>query len=65
MRNRLTPLKKARMLKGLNQYDVACRTNITQPRLSLIENGYCEPKTEEKRILANILGVPVEELFPE
>ena len=65
MKYHLRPLRKVRMLKGLNQYDIACRTGITQSRLSLIENDYYEPKPEERQKLAEALGVSVEEIFPE
>ncbi len=49
-------MRKARFFKGLSQYDVAFKTGIPQSRLSLIERGYSNPKENERKKIAKVLG---------
>lgn len=56
-------LREIRFLKGLNQYDLSLKTGISQSRISLIENGYANPKKEEKKKIAKVLHTPVDKLF--
>lgn len=58
-------LKEARFFKGLNQWDISVKTGIPQSKLSLIERGYIEPREDEKRKIAKVLGCKVAEIFPE
>ena len=64
MRNGLSPLRKARFLKGLTQYDLTMLTNINSTRISLIENNYVKPRCEEVFKLSRVLDVKPDELFP-
>jgi len=58
-------LREARFFKGLNQWDISVKTGIPQSKLSLIERGYIDPKEEEKRKIAKVLGCKVTEVFPD
>lgn len=58
-------LREVRVMKRCNQWDLALKTGISQSRISLIENGYVEPRPEEKRALAKALGVAQKEIFQE
>ena len=58
-------LREARFFKGLNQWDISVKTGIPQSKLSLIERGYIDPKEEEKRKIAKVLGCKVTEMFPD
>jgi len=58
-------LKKTRILKELNQFQVSIATGVSQSRISLIENGYVQPRDDEKERLANALRTPVDRLFPK
>jgi len=58
-------LREARFFKGLNQWDISVKTGIPQSKLSLIERGYVNPKEDEKRRIAKVLGCKVEEIFPQ
>lgn len=58
-------LKIQRVIKGFTQFDVFLKTGISQPRLSLMENGYVAPKKEEKFKLAKALKCNVADIFPE
>ena len=55
-------LKILRTIKNVNQYDLALRTGIHQPKISLIERGYVKPSEHDKTALADALGVKVEEI---
>jgi ribosome-binding protein aMBF1 (putative translation factor) len=58
-------LREARFFKGLNQWDISIKTGIPQSKLSLIERGYVDPRKDEKRKIAKVLGCKVVEVFPE
>lgn len=58
-------LREARFHKRLSQYDIALRAGIPQSRVSLAERGYTSFNDKEKKKIAEIVGVPVGELFPE
>jgi len=58
-------LKEARFFKGLTQWDIAIKTGISQPTLSLIERGYVTPKEQEKKKIARALNCKVTDIFPE
>ena len=58
-------LREARFFKGLNQWDISVKTGIPQSKLSLIERGYVDPREDEKKKIAKVLGQKVAEIFPE
>ena len=60
----MNQLRKTRTLKELNQFQLRIATGIHQSRISHIENGYVEPRDDEKERLAKALKTPVEKLFP-
>lgn len=60
---RLTRLKLIRLQSGLSQSDVARKIKLAQSRLSVFENGQFSPSQKQKRKLAKVFGLSVEELF--
>jgi transcriptional regulator with XRE-family HTH domain len=59
-------LRRERLARGWTQRDVQLRTQIVQPKLSLIERGlmpYCPP--DWKRRLVRVFGLPEEVLLAE
>jgi len=65
---RFTPkieLRIGRIRAGLTQHDLGDKVNEPQTRISQIERGYVLPTPEEAMKLANAVGTPAEQLFPE
>jgi transcriptional regulator with XRE-family HTH domain len=60
----LLNLRRERILRQLSLYDVRERTGISVSKLSLIERGIEPPSEEDKKRLAQALGVGVQDLFP-
>ena len=58
-------LREARFFRGLNQWDISVKKGIPQSKLSLSERGYVDPKKDEKRKIAKVLGCKVSEVFPD
>ena len=58
----VSKMKVARIAKDLTQQEVADRTRSHQTRISRIERG-ARPYPEEAKVLADLLGIPEEELF--
>jgi len=58
-------LKLALFSLGQTQYQLAARTGMSETRLSRIVRGRVEPTAEEKKRLAEAVGVSVTELFEE
>jgi predicted transcriptional regulator len=52
----VTNLKLQRIRAGLKQLDVFKMTGIDRSRLSLIENGWIDPKPEELRKINRVLS---------
>ena len=50
-------LKTLRTSKRITQWDLRNKTGISQTKICLIERGYIEPRTEEKKKIATALGV--------
>ncbi|MBL6978160.1 MAG: helix-turn-helix transcriptional regulator [Desulfobacteraceae bacterium] len=50
-------LKVLRTMRGYTQFDLTLKTGIRQSRISLMENGYIEPKRDEHQKIAKVLGV--------
>ncbi len=55
-------LIEARFHKKLTQYTLSGMCGIAQSKLSLFENGYLIPTSEERNVLAKALKVNPEEL---
>ena len=58
-------LKFALIGKGIPAYRIAQLAEMPSPRLSQIVHGAINPKPHERLKLAEILGKPESELFPE
>jgi len=56
-------LKLLRLLRGKNQFELSLETQIPSYRLSLLENGKAEPKTEELKRLAKALETTTDRLM--
>lgn len=50
-------LRELRFQKKYSQWDVSVLSHIPQPKISLIEKGYIEPKPNELKKLADIFKV--------
>ena len=61
----VTKLEMERRKRFMSQWDLARSTGIIQTRLSLIERGEVEPKEQEIRAIAKVLGLSPEECFEE
>jgi len=55
-------LKTLRTSKRITQWDLRNKTGISQTKICLIERGYIEPRTEEKKKIATALGVKKDEI---
>ncbi|MBT3026927.1 MAG: helix-turn-helix domain-containing protein [Candidatus Thiodiazotropha sp. (ex Ctena orbiculata)] len=49
-------LKILRTIAGVSQHEVAALLGRSQPYISLIENGFVQLKTSERKILAKRFG---------
>ena len=58
-------MKEIREQKGLTQYELGRLIGKYQSRIWQIENDYCTPKEWEKEDIAYVLGLSVDEIFPE
>lgn len=58
-------LKVAFMESRKTQNQVAYKIRMTPTRLSQIAHGWVRPTESEKRRIAQELGKPVDEIFPE
>ena len=59
----MTPLRRERVLRQWSLYDMRAKTGISVSKLSLVERGIEQPNEEEKKRLARVLGIRVEEIF--
>lgn len=59
----LNTLKKHRKVRGWTQKTLAEKTGLGQSTISEIEKGTHIPSLEDAFLLAEIFGVPLEELF--
>lgn len=63
---RATEMRVARLKLGLNQEQLAHLAGTTQPTYSRIESGYTrQPDEELVQRIAEILEVPIDDLFDE
>ena len=58
-------MKKRRLELELSQYEIEKLTGIAQTKISLIERGYREPSSDERKKLAKALRLEVKELFED
>ena len=58
-------LKLARVKQRKSQYVLSFETGIPQSTLSLIEQGFRQPKPEEIKKITKALDSKVNELFPD
>ena len=60
-----TKLKLVLVDQDEPMYRIAMKTGISESRLSRLSTGLFKPKPEEKEVLSELLGVPVDVLFPD
>jgi DNA-binding XRE family transcriptional regulator len=56
-------LREVRFLKRMSQWNLAILLGVHQSRISLLENGYVEPREDERKKIAKALGVRMEEIW--
>ena len=56
-------LKVVRAEKKMTQFKLSVLTGFIQSRLSYIENGLIEPSEDDKKKIAEALGVKAEEIW--
>ena len=61
----LNPIKKARLLKGMQQKEFANLLGISQVSVSKWEHGKTFPKAKRLKQVADTLGIPIEELLED
>lgn len=61
----MNKMRKTREKKGLSQYELGRAIGKYQSRIWQIEKGYYPPKEWEKEAIAKVLGLDVNEIFPE
>ncbi len=60
----LHPFRRERLLRGLTQQQCSQKTGISQSKISLIEQGFVLPTTEDARRLAGVVRRDAADLFP-
>ena len=61
---RFETMRRARLLRGLSQGQLAKRLGLRQPLLSDFERGVLIPNRETRARIARVLGQPEDSLFP-
>ena len=59
----ISPIRKARILKGRRLADVAAESGIHSSTLSRLERGLRPIAPDERREIARVLGIDAAELF--
>ena len=60
----MSDLKKIRVLdKKISQFELSRRSGVHPSRLSLLENDLTTPTMNERKLIAEALGIPAEEIF--
>ena len=57
-------LRVARVKRKMSQYGLSLETGISQSRISLFENGFRCPTTEQAEKIAEVLQVRLKKIFP-
>jgi transcriptional regulator with XRE-family HTH domain len=60
----MNKLREVRVVQRVTQYQLRVITGIHPSKISLIENGFVEPREDEIKKLSTALGVKPEEIFP-
>lgn len=63
MSSALSVIRRYRDANGLTQGQMGERVGVTAATISRWENAKREPRSEERRRLAEVIGVPVAELL--
>ena len=58
-------LREVRVIKRITQFQLRVQTGIHQSKISLLENGLVNPREDEQRRLAKVLGVRVSDIWSE
>jgi transcriptional regulator with XRE-family HTH domain len=58
-------IKERRQELGLSQVELARRARMASPNLSAIECGKLAPWPKARKALAEVLGLPETDLFPD
>lgn len=61
----LSWLRIVRDLRGMSQRELAAASGVSQVAISKLENELRSPRWTTARVLADALGVPPEQLFPD
>jgi transcriptional regulator with XRE-family HTH domain len=56
-------LREERQRRRVTQFQLRIASGVHQSKISLIENGWIEPRDDEQRRLAKALSVKPEEIF--
>lgn len=56
-------LREIRTSKRITQFQLRLASGVHQSKISLIENGLVQPNEDEKKKIANALGVGAEEIW--
>ena len=59
----MNKMKEIRMQKGLLQKDIAFKTGLSRPAISLYENGHKQPSMNAAHKIAKALDSTIDELF--
>ena len=61
----LSPIKRARMIAGFTQCDLAKQLGVSPVAVSKWESGKAFPNVKRLRAISEILGIPVEEMIEQ
>lgn len=59
----MNKLREIRVIRRVTQFQLRLLSGIHQSRISLIENGFIEPRADERQRLAKALGVSPEKIW--
>lgn len=61
----MNPFRKARMIAGITQTELAEKIGVSAVAVNKWENGHTFPSVKRLRAVANALNITVEELISE
>lgn len=61
----MNSFKKARLVEGLTQFELAEKLNVSHVTISQWERGTCFPRARRLKEIANALNTTVEELIDD
>lgn len=59
----MNKLREIRVVKRVTQFQLRISTGIQQSKISMIENDLVSPTEDEKKRLARVLGVKVQDIW--